>query len=55
MKFSNFMNSLLTDLIPSKIQVGQNFWLEIHVQIAVFLSTLDARDLMDSNKWELKI
>ena len=33
-KCRNFMNSLLTDLILPELQVGQNFYLEIHVQIS---------------------
>ena len=34
MKLGNFINSSLTNLIPSQIKVGQNFYLEIHVQKA---------------------
>ena len=41
MEFSNFMNSLLTNLIPQKFKVGQNFWSEIYVQKAISLSVLD--------------
>ena len=41
MKFSNFMNSLLTSLIPAKIQSWPKFLAEIHVKKAISLSILD--------------
>ena len=41
MKFNKFMNSLLTDLIPQKFKVDQNFYREIHVQKALSLSILN--------------
>ena len=40
-KFSNSMNSLFSNLILPKLEVGQNFWCEIHVQKAISLSILD--------------
>ena len=41
MEFTNFMNSLLTNLIPQNFEVGQTFYLEVHVQNAMSLSILD--------------
>ena len=35
------MNSLFPNLIFPKIEVGQNFYFEIHVQIAISLSMFD--------------
>ena len=40
MKLSNFMNSLLTNLIPQKLTIDQNFKLEIRIQKAIHLSIL---------------
>ena len=38
MEFSSYMNSLLTKLIPTEIEVAQKFELEVHVQKAISLS-----------------
>ena len=37
----NFVISLLTNLTTQKFDVGQNFYFEIHVQIAISLSIVD--------------
>ena len=36
-----FINSVFENLIPSKIEFGQNFSLKIHVQMAISLSIFD--------------
>ena len=35
------MNSLLTDLIPQKVEVAQNFWSEFHVPKGISFSILN--------------
>ena len=42
------MNSLLANLIPPKFENGQNFCVEIHVQVAISLTTLDGFQQMIS-------
>ena len=41
MKCENFVNSLLENLIPPKIEIGQNLYFEIHIQIATSISIFD--------------
>ena len=40
-KCKNFMNSLLANLLSEKFDVGQNFYFEVHVEIAISLSIFD--------------
>ena len=41
MKYKSSVNSFLANLIPAKLEVGQNLYFKFHVEVAVSLSIFD--------------